>query len=77
MISKETKNIHGLLLFFGIHESSISSLNIFTPKIIGRISLSATPAARAPHSTRGSLPSANAEILTVIFWYKKIRASRG
>ena len=37
MISKETKNIHGLLLFFGIHESSISILNLFTPKIIGRI----------------------------------------
>jgi hypothetical protein len=27
----------------------------------------ATPAARAPHSTRGPLPSASAEILTVIF----------
>jgi hypothetical protein len=27
----------------------------------------ATPAARAPHSTRGSLPVASAEILTVIF----------
>jgi hypothetical protein len=27
----------------------------------------ATPAARAPHSTRGSLPYAHAEILTVIF----------
>jgi hypothetical protein len=35
-----------------------------------------TPAARAPHSTRGSLPSANAEILTVIFWSKNIRATR-
>jgi hypothetical protein len=34
----------------------------------------ATPAARAPHSTRGSLPSAKAEILTVIFWSKNIRA---
>jgi hypothetical protein len=36
----------------------------------------ATPAARAPHSTRGSLPAASAEILTVIFWFKNIRASR-
>jgi hypothetical protein len=27
----------------------------------------ATPAARAPHSARGSLPAAKAEILTVIF----------
>jgi hypothetical protein len=34
----------------------------------------ATPAARVSHSTRGSLPSANAEILTVIFWFKNIRA---
>ena len=34
----------------------------------------ATPAARAAHSTRGSLPSASAEILTVIFWDKNIRA---
>jgi hypothetical protein len=39
LISKETKIIHGLLLFFGIHESSISSLNIFIPKIIGQIYL--------------------------------------
>ncbi|MFE3871936.1 hypothetical protein ACFX5F_11965 [Flavobacterium sp. ZS1P70] len=29
----------------------------------------ATPAAHAPHSTRGSLPAAKAKILTVIFWY--------
>ena len=28
MISKETKNIHGLLLFSGIHDSSISNLKI-------------------------------------------------
>ena len=28
MISKETKNIHGLLLLFGIHDSSISNLKI-------------------------------------------------
>ena len=35
----------------------------------------ATPAARAPHSTRGPLPAAKAEILTVIFWCKNIRAS--
>ena len=34
----------------------------------------ATPAARVSHSTRGSLPAANAEILTVIFWSKNIRA---
>jgi hypothetical protein len=34
----------------------------------------ATPAARAPHSTRGSLPSPKAEILAVIFWSKSIRA---
>jgi hypothetical protein len=33
-----------------------------------------TRAARAPHSTRGSLPAASAEILTVIFWYENIRA---
>lgn len=39
MISKETKNIHGLLLLFGIHESSISSLNIFKDKIIEQIYL--------------------------------------
>jgi hypothetical protein len=38
--AKETKIIHGVLLFFGIHESSISSLNSCIPKIIGRISLS-------------------------------------
>jgi hypothetical protein len=36
----------------------------------------ATPAARVLHSTRGALPSANAEILTVIFWFKNIRAGR-
>jgi hypothetical protein len=36
----------------------------------------ATPAARVSHSTRGSLPSANAEILTVIFLFKNIRAIR-
>jgi hypothetical protein len=35
----------------------------------------ATPAARVTHSTRGSLPAASAEILTVIFWSKNIRAS--
>jgi hypothetical protein len=35
----------------------------------------ATPAARAPHSTWGPLHSASAEILTVIFWFKNIRAS--
>ena len=34
----------------------------------------ATPAARVSHSTRGSLPSANTIILTVIFWFKNIRA---
>jgi hypothetical protein len=34
----------------------------------------ATPAARAPHSTRGSLPPASAKILRVIFWSKSIRA---
>jgi len=67
LISKETKNIHGLLLFFGIHESSISRLNIFIPKIIGRIFLIATPAARVSHSAPGSLPAAGAQILTVIF----------
>ena len=36
----------------------------------------ATPAACAPHSTRRSLPSANAEILTVIFECKIIRLSK-
>ena len=36
----------------------------------------ATPAARVLHSPRGSLPSANAEILTVIFWCKNIRATK-
>jgi hypothetical protein len=36
----------------------------------------ATPAARAAHSTRGSLPAASAEILTVIFWLKNIRATK-
>jgi len=36
----------------------------------------ATPAARVSHSTRGSLPSASAEILTVIFWSENIRATR-
>jgi hypothetical protein len=35
----------------------------------------ATLAARVSHSTPGSLPAASAEILTVIFWYKKIRAA--
>jgi len=34
----------------------------------------ATPAARVTHSTWGSLPAANAEILTVIFWCKNRRA---
>ena len=34
----------------------------------------ATPAARAPHSTRGSLPAPCAKILAVIFWSKSIRA---
>jgi hypothetical protein len=34
----------------------------------------ATPAVRAAHSTPGSLPAASAQILTVIFWFKKIRA---
>ena len=46
---KYQKNIRGLLYFFGIHKFFLlswykrnkkSSLNIFTPKIIGRISLS-------------------------------------
>jgi hypothetical protein len=69
LISKETKIIHGLLLFFGIHESSISSLNIFKPKIIERIFLIATPAVRATLSTPGSRPSADTQILTVIFCY--------
>jgi hypothetical protein len=36
----------------------------------------ATPAARVLHSTRGSLPCARAEILTVIFWLKNIRATK-
>jgi hypothetical protein len=36
----------------------------------------ATPAVHAAHSTPGSLPTASAKILTVIFWYKKIRAGR-
>jgi hypothetical protein len=53
MISKETKNIHGLILFFGIHESSISSLNIFTLKIIEQIFPIAPPAVRAGHSLGG------------------------
>ena len=35
----------------------------------------ATPAARVSHSTWGSLPAARAEILTVIFQYKNIRAT--
>jgi hypothetical protein len=56
-------------------ETKKSSLNIFIPKIIGRISYR-DPAARVSHSTRGLLPSANAEILTVIFWFKNIRAIR-
>jgi hypothetical protein len=29
----------------------------------------ATPAARVSHSSPGSFPAANAEILTLIFWY--------
>jgi hypothetical protein len=33
----------------------------------------ATPAARASHSTRGSLPAAKAEILTVIFLVQKYK----
>ena len=70
MISKETKNIHGLILFFGIHESSISSLNIFKDKIIEQISSIVTPAARVSHSTRGSLPPASAQILIVILSLK-------
>ena len=36
----------------------------------------ATPAARVSHSTRGSLPVASAEILTVILRHKNIRAIR-
>jgi hypothetical protein len=42
MISKETKNIHGLILFFGIQESSISSLKIKSLKTIVIIYLTAT-----------------------------------
>jgi hypothetical protein len=34
----------------------------------------ATPAARAAHSAPGSLPAAKAEILTLFFWFKNIRA---
>jgi hypothetical protein len=37
----------------------------------------ATPAARVSHSTPGSLPTASAQILTVIFWRKNRRAGRG
>ena len=59
--------------FFGIHESSISTW-IFYPKNHRTHFPIATPAARVTHSTWGSLPAANAEILTVIFWCKNRRA---
>jgi hypothetical protein len=66
--TKETKNIHGLLLFFGIHESSISSLKIKSLKTVLFIYLTATGsppfnfkhsaarAGRPSSSTRGLLP---------------------
>jgi hypothetical protein len=75
--TKETKNIHGLLLIFGIHESSISSLNIFKDKIIEQIFSIMIPAARVSHSTRGLFPIASAQILTVILDLATIRAIRG
>ena len=68
MISKETKNIHGLLLFFCIHESSISSLKIKSLKTTLVIYLTATGsppfnfkcsaprAVRPADSTCGALP---------------------
>ncbi|HEU4788351.1 MAG TPA: hypothetical protein VFS71_01565 [Flavobacterium sp.] len=56
--------------FFSIHESSISSLNIFKDKIIEQIFPIVTPAARVSHSTPGSLPTANAQILIVILSLK-------
>jgi hypothetical protein len=68
-MKKVTKKYSWFIIFFGIHESSISSLNIFIPKIIERIFRIATPAVRATLSTSGSLPSADAQILTVIFCY--------
>jgi hypothetical protein len=36
----------------------------------------ATPAARVSHSTQGALTAAKAEIFTVIFWLKNIRATK-
>jgi hypothetical protein len=64
--TKETKNIHGLLLFFGIHEFPISSLQYFYIKNYRTNFPIATPAARVSHSTQGLFPVANVKIITVI-----------
>ncbi|MBP2283016.1 hypothetical protein H4V97_001334 [Flavobacterium sp. CG_23.5] len=82
MISKETKNIHWLLFFLIfsfvlIQKKQKVKPEYFYPKNHRTNLPIATPAARVSHSTRGSLPAASAEILTVIFWCKKIRAGRG
>jgi hypothetical protein len=68
MISKETKNIHGLFFSFVlIQKKQKIKPQYFYPKNHRTHFPIATPAARVSHSTRGSLPAASAESLTVIF----------
>jgi hypothetical protein len=68
MISKEIKNIHGLFFSFALMQKKQKiKPKYFYPKNHRTNFPIATPAARVSHSTRGSLPSAHAEILTVIF----------
>jgi hypothetical protein len=50
-----------------------SSLKYFYPKNHRTYFPIATPAARVSHSTRGSLPAASAQILTVIFLVLKYK----
>jgi hypothetical protein len=52
--AKETKNIHGLLMFFGMHESSISRLKIQNLKTTSKL-CSADRVVRSSSSTHGLL----------------------
>jgi hypothetical protein len=70
--TKETKNIHGLLLFFGIHESSISSLKIKSLKTTSKCR-SVARAVRPSSSTRGLLPL----YFFVVFYAFYLRAGLG
>jgi len=71
-MKKVTKKINGLLLslifsFALIQKKQKIKPQYFYPKNHRTYFPIATPAARVSHSTRGSLPAASAEILTVIF----------